>query len=258
VIRAAFALLGLLAGGVAEARFAPLLDTPYRLVRVQEHHDARDGMRRFRSERWIVFARREDGYLVRMTLVGTQDTRADSDYAMLAAALNGGPIEVELDRAGRMLRVRDLDAIWARLRTAIGTAAMRDDLRLALWRVHDAATTGQRVQVVAGLLSTALGPDDAERRPGSRAVTLPSIGAVRSAATVRGTETVRVEGARVSMTITAAGGEGATGLRLERRRTVDRRSGLMTEQHDDQRVGSDGEAGVERNVTTISLSPAVS
>ncbi len=259
-MRGAFALLSLLAGGAAQARFAPALDVPYRLVRVQEHHDDRDGVRRFESERRIVFTRRGDGYLARMTLIATQDSRSGSDYAMLATALNGRAIDVELDRGGHLLRINDLDAIWARLRAAIGTAATRDDLRLTLWRVHDAATTAQRVQVVAGVLSMVLAPDDTGRRPGTRTVTLPPVGAVQPPLPMNGTETVRVSGRRVSVTVSAAGKDGGTAISLARSSVVDRRSGLVTQQHDDQRVdaGVVGERHVNRDVTRLTFFPAVS
>ncbi|MEH3123872.1 MAG: hypothetical protein PGN16_18215 [Sphingomonas phyllosphaerae] len=253
------AIAVLLSSGVAEARFAPVLDAPYRLVRTQEHHSNLDGGRRFESERHIVFMRGGAGYLARITLVGTSDSHADSKYAMLATAMGDRPVEVELDRRGHLLKVRDLDAIWARLRAAIGAAATRDDVRLTLWRVHDAATTAQRVQVVAGVLSTILAPEEAERSAGTRAVTLPSVGAVPLAAPMRGTETVRRDGRLIGVTVQAKADDGSTAVVLSRRRTIDRTSGLVTEQREEQTIGSriGGEGHLDRDITTIRLSPPV-
>lgn len=250
------AIAALLCSGAAGARFAPVLGAPYRLVRTQEHRDAR----RFVSERQIVFVRKGDEYLARLTLVGVQDNRADSNYAMLAAAMGDRPIEVELDRRGHLLKVRELDATWARLRAAIGAAATVDDLRLALWRVHDAATTAQRVQVVAGVLSIVLAPEEAERPAGSRAVTLPSMGAIQLAAPMQGTETVRRDGGLMEVTVRAKAEDGSTTIALSRHRMIDRRSGLVTEQRDEQTIGSGnaGERHLERDVTTITLTPPVS
>lgn len=256
----ALVIAALLSSGVAEARFAPVLGAPYRLVRTQEHRDDRHGERRFVSERQIVFVREGDGYLARLTLVGVQDDRADGTYAMLAAAMGGQPIEVALDRSGHLLSVRELDAIWARLRAAIGAAATRDDLRLTLWRVHDAATTAQRVQVVAGVLSIVLAPEESKRRAGTRPVTLPSIGAVRLAAPMQGTETVRKIGALLEVTAEAKADDGGTVVSLSRHRTIDAVSGLVTEQREEQTIGSrvGGERHLDRDVTTITLTPPVS
>jgi hypothetical protein len=251
----AVALAALLLSGAAEARFAPRLDAPYRLVRVQERDDG-TGPRRFASEREVTFARRPDGYLARMTLRTTHDSAGPSDYAMLAAAMAGQAVEVELDRAGHLRRVRDLDAIWARLRTAIGEAARDDRLRLALWRLHDAATTTQRVQVVAGVLLAALAADDAGRRPGTRAATFPAEGGGPPAAPMRGEETVTRDRDRVSIAIVAT----ADGATLSRHRLVDRRTGLVLEQRDLRRFGA-RIAGRIRTVadrTTVTLTPAVS
>lgn len=254
------AIAALLSSGVVEARFAPILGAPYRLLRTQQHYDSRNGERRFDSERRVVFLREGRGYLVRLTLVVTRDSRPDSHYAMLAAGMAGRPIEVELDRRGHLLSVRELDAIWARLRAAIGAAATSDALRLTLWRVHDAATTAQRVQVVAGVLAIVLAPDEAEQRAGTRAVTLPSVGAVRLAAPMQGIETVHRSGARVEITAEAKADDGGTIVSLSRHRTIDAASGLVTEQREEQTIGADvgSEAHLDRDTTTIRFAPAVS
>ena len=247
----ALALAVVLASGAAEARFAPRLDAPYRLLRVQEHEDAR-GARRFDSARQVIFTRTTDGYVARVALDDTRDSQPGSDYAMLAAALDGQAIWVELDRTGRLRRIRDLDAIWARLRVAIGRAATRDDLRLALWRLHDAATTAAREQVVAGVLLTALAPDDAERRPGELTVTLPSAGAGQGDG-LTGTERVGLTGHYATLDTRAAGLRGT----LSRRRVVDRRTGLLVSQNDEQRATATvaGTTYAITDRTTISLVP---
>ncbi|WP_294195686.1 hypothetical protein [uncultured Sphingomonas sp.] len=244
----------LVSGASAEARFAPKQDTPYRLVRVQEHRDAR-GQRRFESERSVTFSRVPGGYVARMELGAARDSDADSHYALLATAMGGRTIMVDLDAAGRLRQVRELDAIWARLREAIGQAATRDDLRLALWRLHDAATTTQREEAVAGVLLTALAPGDAERARGIRTVTLPSTG-VGQASGLTGMERVSVDGSRVEIDTRASGVAGG----LSRRRVVDRRTGLLIEQRDEQR-GTALVSGVSHEVvdrTTVTLSAPVS
>lgn len=249
----ALALAALLLGGAAEARFAPRVDVPYRLLRVQEHDDPR-GRRRFDSERQVMFERSAGGYLARVSLTGTQDSGAGSDYALLTAAMNGQPVMVELDRDGHLRQVRDLDAIWARLRIAIGAAAVGDEARLALWRVHDAATTAQRAQAVAGVLLTALAPDDAERKGGERAVTLPSVG-IAPAASMSGSERVAVRQGRVTIDTEAV----APGRRLTRRRSVDRRTGLLIEQQERQRsaAAAHGAPWQVEDQTTVSMTPVL-
>lgn len=252
-------LAALLAGGAAEVRFAPRVDTPYRLTRVEERDDG-SGVRRFAIARTVIFRRDAAGYVARLSLAEANDSKADSAYAALSRSLAGEPVEVELDRGGRLLRVRALDAVWARLRDGIAAAAPDDRTRLALWRGHDAATTTQRVQVVAGALLAVLGAADAERRAGTRAVTLPAEGVGARTVAMTGSETVSVSGARVTIAIAARGTAGPDAVSLTRRREVDRRTGLATAQQEERRsaVTVDGRERAATSHIAWTLQPMVS
>lgn len=253
MIARGLALAALLAAGTGEARFAPRRDSPYRLTRVEER-DEGGRTRRFVSARQLVFTRDADGgYRALVTLETASDSQADSAFAALARAMAGASLVVLLDRAGQPRAVRDLDAIWGRLRAGITEAATDPALREALWRLHDGATTTQRLQVVAGPLLAVLAPDDADRVAGTRPVTLPAEG-VGPAMAMTGEETVARDGGRIVVTTTATA-QGTTGVRrLRRMRVVDRRSGLVVEQRDDQRLEAPGRSVGSR--TRITLTPA--
>ena len=221
----------------AAARFAPPLDMPLRVETVQLR-DEGEGPRRFAVAHDLIFARAGDGYRATLTLRG--DSVADSGdtlgaFARLHGALAGRPVTVVLDHSGRIVSVADLDALWARLRAAIAQVASgtpaRDRTRAMLLAHHDAATTEQRVDTVAGTLAGLCAGAEAERRTGTRATALPSTFG-DAAARLPARETVTREGGIIRVVLTAAGpipGPAATQARVTvtRTREIARGTGLV-------------------------------
>lgn len=243
----------------ASARFAPPLGRELALERVELRDDGA-GVRRLRVVRRVRFDRAGRGFLATMTVDPTrvEDSKGEqAGYVALVRAL-AGPIAVELDRDGRMTRVREADAAWARLREVIAGPAP-DAGRAAALRVHDATTGAERDAALAGPLLAVLADDVAARAPGVRAVTLPAGGT--GSGTLTGTERTTRQGDRVVMETDASGtvdtAHGAAEVTLFRRRVVDRATGLARDTVE-KRTSTAAAGGVLRSDVSITIRPAVS
>lgn len=246
-------------GVPAWARFAPPLGRELALERVEVRDDG-SGTRRLRVVRRLRFDRGGRGYVATMTVdpARVDDSKGEqAGYVALVRAL-AAPVAVELDGSGHMLRVRDAEAAWARLRTVIAGPTPEPSRAPAL-RLHDATAAAERDAALAGPLLAVLAGDDADRAPGVRAVTLPA--AATGAGTLAGTERTARQGKRVVLETDASGtvdtAHGAAEVTLFRRRAVDRDSGLA---HDtvEKRTSTAADGGVLRNEILVTLRPMVS
>lgn len=249
----------LLVASPAFARFAPPVGRDLLLVRVEVRDDG-EGPRTLRAVRRVRFERDGRGYLAVMAVdpARVDDSKgALSPYVALAHALVA-PIAVELDAAGQMVRVRDADAAWARLRAVIAGPSP-DAARAAALRVHDATGAAERDAALAGPLLAVLAAGDVDRAPGVREVSL-SAGATGTG-TLAGTERAARQGDRTVLEVDASGtvdtAKGASEVTLFRRRTIDRGTGLSLETVE-KRTATATAGGVLRNEVTVTIKPAVS
>ncbi|MEH3037587.1 MAG: hypothetical protein PGN23_14040 [Sphingomonas adhaesiva] len=249
----------LLVAAPAAAHFAPPVGRDLWLDRVEVRDDGR-GVRTLRAARRVRFERAGKGYVAVMAVdpARVEDSRGDhSPYVALVRTL-AAPIAVELDAAGQMVRVREADAAWARLRGVIAGPSP-DAARAAALRVHDATGAAERDAALAGPLLAVLGAGDADRAPGVRAVALPA--GATGTGTLAGTERTARQGARTVLEIDASGtidtAQGASEVTLFRRRTIDRGTGLSLETVE-KRTSTASDGGVLRNEVTVTIKPAVS
>ncbi|MEH3048562.1 hypothetical protein [Sphingomonas adhaesiva] len=243
----------------ASARFAPPLGRDLALERVEVRDDG-SGVRRLRVVRRVRFDRAGRGYVATMMVDPTrvEDSKGEqAGYVALVRALST-PIAVELDAGGHLLRVRDADGAWAKLRAVIA-GPMPDAARGAALRLHDATGGAERDAALAGPLLAVLAGDEAERAPGVRAVTLPAAGSGNG--WLSGTERTARQGDRIVLETDASGtvdtAHGAAEVTLFRRRAVDRRTGLASDTVE-KRTSTAAAGGVLRNEVTVTLKPAVS
>jgi hypothetical protein len=252
----------------AAARFAPPIGVPLRVESVQQRDDGA-GPRRFAVTHDLVFARAPGGYRATLTLRG--DSAADSGdtigaFARLQSALAGQPVTAMLDRAGRIVAVDDLDALWARLRAAIAAVASGSPARMRtrdlLLAQHDAATPAQRIETIAGTLAAVSAGAEAERRAGERATTVPGIAFGRADAPLPARESVVRDGAVVRITTTAEGSTAAPGggtarVALTRTREIDRATGLLRAGRETREtfLAIDGSERLLRAATTLTIAP---
>lgn len=243
----------------ASAHFAPPLGRELVLERVEVRDDG-SGVRRLRAVRRGRFDRAGRGYVATVAVdpARVEDSKGEqAGYVALVRTL-AAPMAVELDDAGNLVRVRDADAAWARMRAVIAGPTPSPS-RAAALRLHDATGDGERDVALAGPLLTALANEDADHSSGVRAVTLPAAGA--GTGKLSGTERAARQGPRVVVEVDASGivdtANGAAEVTLFRRRTIDRDTGLVAETVE-KRTSTAAAGGVLRNEVTVTIKPAVS
>ncbi|HVI99516.1 MAG TPA: hypothetical protein VM657_10680 [Sphingomonas sp.] len=249
------------------ARFAPPLDKPFAYVTVETRDDA--GVeRRFRSERRLVFHKEDGGYVATVTLLHAASGDGGDVGGMFAAALGaleGTPIRIHLDRAGKVTALDDRDVLWERLCT--GFEAMAPDANAG--RAHAIAAAlralpaGTRVAMLGSLVATVIGGGEAALAPGSeQAVSLktrPPAGApIAIPATQRvsiapdGLIDIRTD---AETDVPATGNQARAHLAIERHRLIDPATGLVRRSEETRRTTLSTEAdqsvGISHTVTTL-------
>lgn len=244
------AVVALLAAAPADARFAPAAGA-FRLERIEERDDGRQ-VRRFATTRIVTFARHGAGYTATMRIV-PDSVAGDEGYRAVQRAMAAVPVEVELDREGRLTGVRDRDGAWARLRAALAAIGPANAAAL---RLHDAVPAAQRDIILAEPLTAVIAAELTSRKAGERPVTLPYARHDGTSGRASGMETTEAIGNAIIVATEAAGADGQAVFALRRRVRLTLRSGLAQEVVE-QRRSRDGAASLMKTVT-LRLTPAVS
>lgn len=240
----------IIAAAPADARFAPAVGA-YRLERIEERDDGQR-VRRFAMTRIVTFTRRGAGYVATMRIV-PDSVAGDDGYRSVQRAMAAMPVDIELDRAGRLTGVRDRDGAWARLRAALAAIGPANAAAL---RLHDAMPAAQRDAILAEPLTAVIAADLTSRRTGEREVTLPYARHDGSAGRASGVETVRAGCDAAVVTTEVRSADGAATFALRRRLTLEPRTGLAREVVEERRA-RDGAASLVKTIT-LRLTPVVS
>jgi hypothetical protein len=229
------ALLAPIVLQAAAPAFSPPLDRalPYR---VSELRDDATATRRFTIDRRVTFRRATDGFVAEVeTLAVRGDAGASGRmFEGMARAMLGRRVVVNLDRAGKVTDVADVDAVWdaqlAAMRTTLATrdpsrAALVATLLAPLASLPRAAKVARLGEMVAPLVTT--GP--VQPTP-ERAITLPVRAQDGTRLLLAGTERIIAESdGMLRLERHASGVIAGSTTSMALRRRIDPRSGLIAE-----------------------------
>jgi hypothetical protein len=267
-------LLALVQAPVALPAFHPVEGAIYRSDTNETRSD--DGVpQHFHASRRIVFHREATGYLADVTIDAADQSSPQAGSAFLAGnrAFLGRVVRVHLDAAGAITAVEDADALIERLAKSIEAATRtvagpaRAAAMAAPLRAFDPA---QRRAMLGSAVADLIRPVDVTRPDGTRTVALPSRLPIAAGQALPGTETVRHDGAAVSITTHAAGpisvggamvpGAAAGTITLDTLRRVDTATALVVESRSARVITTASGARSSRaeTVTTLALVPKTS
>lgn len=188
-MHAMIALLAPLAVQVAVPGFAPPLGRPLSYT-VSEVRQQGTTLQRFVIERRVTFSAAADGFVATVdTLSVTGDAgQAGKMFEAMTRSMIGRRVILHLDRAGKVVTVDDLDAVWDAQLTAMTTMpapAAVTSLLAPLRSLSPAAKTARVGDMIAPLIAG----DPITPTP-SRTITLPARGPDGTQAMLAGTERV--------------------------------------------------------------------
>lgn len=234
--------------------FAPPLDRPlaYSVREVRE-----DGTRtqRFAVDRHVVFRRDGDGFTAEVTLIkATGDAgKAGEMFVAMARASGAARTVIQLDQAGKIVDVADLDAVWEAYLAAIaGAITARNPSRTAtittliapLRALPRAAKVARVGEMVAPLIA-----DRAMVPVPLRRITVPTRDPSGRQEALSGTETIAIGPDRHLILERRASGTVAGSPRsMSLRRRIDPATGMVLETIDIETI----EAANARLVVTRS------
>lgn len=253
--------------------FAPPLDRPLAMTTETVRTDGAN-TRRFVARRSVRFTAAPDGYRVAITLDDAAAGEEDSDPAGLMRAgfarLAGRTVVLQLDRAGTVVGIDDLPAIWRAVTEGLGALAPTGSdpatqqraarVRAIVAQLSAQPEAAQR-RMIGSLLTPLIAPEivfEAATPAPPRAVRVPATSAY-GRAELDGLRSVRSRPSSIEVAVSATGpvavstseGRESATITLETLRRIDSRTGLVIESRERvETLAPDGSLQSERLTVT--------